>query len=88
MQTQTKGETADLCPECGQPMERVYLSAAGPTGFLLCPGDPPVGFIEQTKAVFTAKQVCDESGMPVLGIVNDFPARHCRPCRRVTLRYG
>jgi ssDNA-binding Zn-finger/Zn-ribbon topoisomerase 1 len=88
MQTQSKSEAADCCPECGQPMERVYLSAAG-QGFLVCQGGPPVGFVAQTKAAFTAKQVCDESGMPVLGgIVNDFPAMHCRPCRRIMLRYG
>ena len=88
MQTQTKGETADLCPECGQPMERVYL-CAGPPGFVLRLGDPPVGLVGQVKEVFSGKQVCNESGMPVLGgIVNDFPAMHCKRCRRITLRYS
>jgi hypothetical protein len=88
MQTPSKSEAADRCPECGQPMERVFLCADG-AGFHVRQGDPPGGLVGQVKEIFTGKQVCDESGTPVLGgIVNDYPAMHCRPCRRIMLRYG
>jgi hypothetical protein len=90
MQEETKAESANRCPTCGQPMEPVHFNADW-SGLLVLYGDPPDGIVEKVLEPFTGSLVKTESGMPVLAGVKEkhrFPAMHCKHCRQIILRYS
>ena len=89
MGSDTKVESAEACPWCGQPMERVYFRNAG-TGVLVYHGEPPAGLLGMFSEVVTGSLVRTESGEPVLFGAergSQVPGLHCKHCRQITIRY-
>jgi hypothetical protein len=84
------GQGEELCPKCGQLLERVHFNS-GPEGLIVYHGEPPTGILARLAEPFIGSPLRTESGKPALGGYRPgykFPALHCPRCREITIRYG